>query len=1059
MKPHKIPSYVSYSNGQSVPNYYKSVTNFMNIQCALYANHSYVSYYTNKRYETLTYAQVDRLATNIACQLVNATKDVETISFIGDHSADYLITMLAILKLRIPMLAISPRTSEAGVVNLLKKTCATLLIVTSNYEAMANCLSMQCSNLKTIVLQPLNIHRLLKKPIDANHVRLLDYEFSDDDITKTALIFHTSGSVSLPKPNFLSNMYLFNMMSPFHRLITAEKGLRDLDENDTFLACTPLYHIFGFFPIFGASFVGGKAVFMEKLQSSQEEIHFALESNKCTIMSAPPIIYEQMIDHLKKIKDFSTVNRLLVAAFGGAPLKYESGEWLQRHGVNVRDMYGTTESGGSMSSNLDPSCKNWGSVAPFLKDGDGKYYHVFETEDELEPDIKHLYIRGDSPNLATGIANRADGGYDTNDLFRENTKFPGYYNYVGRRDDMLIMENGEKTDPVPMEATIRQDPIIKQVAVIGHGRQCTAALIEIDMDYAKRVSPEEIIMTVHLAIKRANEECFNKHSVILPQMVKILPFEKTLPFTDKGTVIRKKAELEYIDIVEKLYKDFLQGPSRDFDKSKETVNWTSDQVESFIISCAVKVLDVDSSTFLDRSQSFFYYGLDSLTCIQFRNLIAEYFDNVPLNFLYQYTSVESVCKALTNKTEEHSELVERGYQQTQQLAIDYIERSKRDFYVASNTYSDKQDKVIMLTGATGSLGSFILRDLLLDRSVKKVYVMIRDKPGQLMMTRLIQAFESRFLDTSLLKNERVKVLRMQLNEPFLGFSDEKYFELKNEVTIIQHCGWLLDFNMTIDYYDKECIAPFYNLIRFAYRQVNPMHVHFISSVSASAGYGNDTVPEEPLRLDSHVAMPLGYAQSKFVIETLFNYLMTEKKFPCYVERVGQVCGDSENGVWNTSEQYPLMLVGGGSRMRKMPDLDIMVDWIPVDYAAASITDIMLKTAYFSANKDQSVYHIVNPGLVKWRDVLESIKKTGMRFEIVSPLEWLDALAKDGNNPAFKLVGFYQESFFQSLKMPVWETYKTSAVTSMIDKAPVIDFRLFSKSFDRWQSMGFYKPVI
>lgn len=811
----------------------------------------------------------------------------------------------------------------------------------------------------------------------------------------------------------------------------------------------------------GAAYIGGKAVFMEKLQSSPEELHFALESTKCTIMSAPPIVYEQMIDNLKKTKDFSTVKRLLAAVFGGAPLKYESGYRLQQHGVNVRDMYGSTETGGSMSSNLDPRSENWASVAPFLKDANGRYYHVFETDDASEPDIKHLYIRKGSPSLATGVSNRADGGFDTNDLFREDTRFPGYYRYVDRRDDMLIMANGKKTDPVSMEASIRQSAIVKQVAVIGHGRQCTADLIEIDMDYAKRVSPDEIVSTVHVDIKRSNKECNSKHSIILPQMVKILPLQRMLPCTDKGTVMRKKAEVEYIGIVERLYEDLVQGPGhRDFDN--DTSSWTYAQVEAFVVACAVKVLD-KGSTEIDRKQSFFYYGLNSLTAIQFRNLVAEYFDNVPLNFLYQYTSVEAVCKALVGTTAvEEEEHGERRYQQkTQQMAIDYIERAKRDFPVAAvseNSYSNKQEKVILPTGATGSLGSFILRDLLLDRSVKKVYVMVREKPGLPIMARLMQAFGARSLDTSLLKGDRVKVLSMQLDQPFLGLSDENYFGIKKEVTIVQHCGWLLDFYMTVEHYDKECIAPFYNLLRFAYRQVNPIHVHFVSSVSASVVGGGESASEEPVRLDSTVAMSMGYAQSKFVVEVLLNYLTAEKNVPCYVESVTQVCGDWEKGVWNTSEMCPLMFVGG-SRMCKLPDLGIMVDWITMDHAAKAISEIMLKTAYLPASKQQSVYHIFNPRLVKWRDVLESVKEADMRFEVVTPVEWLDALAKDESNPTFKLLAFYQELFLKSLKMPVWETKKTVVFTSVIEMAPVVDSRLLGKFFEQWKSVGFYKPDI
>ncbi|KAG1071379.1 hypothetical protein G6F42_026030 [Rhizopus arrhizus] len=237
----------------------------------------------------------------------------------------------------------------------------------------------------------------------------------------------------------------------------------------------------------------------------------------------------------------------------------------------------------------------------------------------------------------------------------------------------------------------------------------------------------------------------------------------------------------------------------------------------------------------------------------------------------------------------------------------------------------------------------MLRDLLQDPSVDKVYCCIRGKDSQL-QDRLVEAFESRCLDKSLLNTDRVEVLPMRFSEPFLGFTEERYYQLKQEVTIVQHCAWMLNFNMPVDHFDKECIQPFYNLLKFAYKEVNPMHVHFISSISASAAAGAEIL-EEPLPMDPHVAMSMGYAQSKFIVEILFNYLSTEKDFPCYIERLGQVCGDSVNGVWNVSEQYPLMFVGGGSIMHKMPNLDTIIDWAPCDVAAAAIVDIMLRVWY------------------------------------------------------------------------------------------------------------------
>lgn len=1024
----------------------------MDCQTIIHGDKPFVRYYADGGFNTLTYSQVDRIATNLACKWADKVKGTDVVSYIGDHGVDYLILMLAVMKLRITLLAISPRNSEAAVINLLEKTHSKVLITSEKYETLAKSSAAHVSGVQVILGDSLEIATLVQEPLNPDHAHLLNKEFSDEDITKSALIIHSSGSTAFPKPIYLSNRYLFNMINAFHHVLDDDNRI---NENDTFLSCTPLFHIFGFFTVFSMATVGGKVVFLEKLPASISEIDAGLSQNNCTGICATPLIYEQMIPYLKEKKDFSSVQRLKIAIFGGAPLQREAGEWYQAHGINLRNFYGTTEIGAFMSSDVTPGSKNWLSLKPYLRDPNGNYYAVFETNDEAEPDIKHCYIRSDSPTLATGVCNRADGNYDTNDLFRENPNFPGYYDYLGRRDDTLIMENGEKTNPIPMEATIRQSPMVKQVAVLGHSRQCTAALIEIDMDHAIQYAPGDIISAVQAAVNEANKNC-PSHSTILPQMIKILPLNKTLPSTDKGTVMRKKAEAAYQDVVDQLYKDFFEGPSRDTsNKNTDVSTWSPEDLQSFLIDAAAEVLNLPKSTFKDRSQSIFDHGLNSLSSIQLRNRISEYFDDVPQNFLFQHPSISSMCEALMNNCKEDAgEQIEKRYSQTQELAEAYIKKAKRDFPVARNTYStSKKPKVVMLTGVTGSLGSFMLRDLLLDKSVKKVYAIVRGREEQL-MDRLVDAFESRALDSSLLKTDRVEVLPMRFNDPFLGFGEKKYNDLKEEVTIVQHCAWLLNFNMPVDHFDKECIAPFYNLLKFAYHQVNPMHVHFISSISASAASGS-VVTEEPLPFDSHVAMPMGYAHSKFVVEMLFNYLTKEKNFPCYIERLGQVCGDSVNGVWNISEQFPLMFIGGGSVMHKMPALDTVIDWITVDYAASSIADIMLRTAYSSADQDQFVYHIVNPKVIDWNDVLQAMRDAGMKFDIVSPADWVEELSKDDTNPAYKLMSFYETNFKEAFKMPLWETKKTSTLTPLISQSPILDSNLFTKFLKRWENVGFY----
>ncbi|KAL9553202.1 hypothetical protein MBANPS3_003393 [Mucor bainieri] len=1050
------PTAVSFSSGQSVPQHFKAFINYWNKQAELHAERVYIRYYTNGLLKALTYRDVDRMAINLACSWANDFQGVEVVSFLGDHNISYLIVLLAILKLRTTMLAISPRNSKAAVLNLLQKTGSKLLIANVKYERFAKSVIANTPNVSLITVPSFDVDALSKKPLAANYEQILNTGFTEQDILKPALIIHSSGSTAFPKAIYLSNRYLFFLINNLEVSITNSK-LERLTEKDVMLPSTPLFHIFGLLAYFSVTIHGGSAIMFEQLPVSPKEISDALLASNVTLMAAPPLIYEQMAAYIKESDSYGALNRIKYAYVGGAALKPEIFDWYHAHRINLCTIYGTTEIGVIMSSDINPDRKDKSSLHFIDKDGQGQVYGSFETNDESEPHVKHLYLHADSPTLANHVANRTDGGYDTQDLFIENLDFPGTYTYIGRRDDILIMENGEKTNPLPIEATIRQHPMVQQVAIIGHGRQCTAALIQLNKEHAECFSPEEIIAAVHAAVKEANQEC-PSHSKIFPHMVKILPFNQALPSTDKGTVMRKKAESSYQDVVEKLYKDFLQSTTSraKTNATEDSSVWTPRQTEDFLITCVAEVLDVPQATFKDRTQSVFDFGLNSLSAIQLRNRITEYFDSVPQDFLFQHPSIISMREALISGQEDPSQQIEKQYQRTQQLAESYIKRAKQDFPRARNAGGNqKRGKVVLLTGATGSLGSFMLRDLLQDPTVGKVYCCIRGKDSQL-RDRLVESFESRSLDTSLLDTDRVEVLPMRFGEPFLGLTEERYHQLKKEVTIVQHCAWLLNFNMPVDHFDVECIQPFYNLLKFAYKEVNPMHVHFVSSVSASAFLGS-VIAEEPLPLDSKCALPLGYSASKFIVEILLNYLAAEKNFPCYIERLGQVCGDSVNGVWNTQEQYSMLFIGGGSIMKKMPRLNTAIDWIPVDYAAASIVDIMLKTASLSANLAQSIYHIVNPHSIQWYDVLTAMRENGMKFNIVEPEEWVKELSKDDTNPAFRLMSFYQKMFKDSFQMSEWRTEKTCALTPIISQSPALNADLFSRYLSYWKSVGFYNP--
>ncbi|KAG1538733.1 hypothetical protein G6F49_012514 [Rhizopus delemar] len=403
-----MPSAINSISDQSAIYYYKSFVNFINVQSKTYADRVFVRYYSNNTFKTLTYSEVDRITTNLACEWAEKKNGFEAVSYMNDHNVDYMFTMLALMKLRIIFLAISPRNSEPAIVNLLEKTQSKVIFATPKYESIAQSAAAKIDGAKLTVIQPLDIEAMLNQPLNPRYKEILDFNFTEKDIDQPALIIHSSGSTNFPKPIYLSNRYLLNASSFFQLYKEQYSHVHPMNEDDTMLACVPLFHLFGLFCLGSIAFVGASTIFLKGLPPSQKEIDFALRHNNCTVMAAPPIILEQMIPYLQEHNDFSAVQRLKFVLFGGAPFKREAGEWFQAHNVNVRNAYGSTEMNVTMCADLDPKSKNWNSLRPIWNFSSESYIVLENTDDGL----KHLYLTSNSPTLALGISNRPDGGFN-----------------------------------------------------------------------------------------------------------------------------------------------------------------------------------------------------------------------------------------------------------------------------------------------------------------------------------------------------------------------------------------------------------------------------------------------------------------------------------------------------------------------------------------------------------------------------------------------------------------------------------------------------------------------
>lgn len=364
-------------------------------------------------------------------------------------------------------------------------------------------------------------------------------------------------------------------------------------------------------------------------------------------------------------------------------------------------------------------------------------------------------------------------------------------------------------------------------------------------------------------------------------MIKIIPFSKHLIASDKGTISRKRSIAYFQKEVDDMYTKFLTSGAK---KQKRSIQIDSDSIESCIMRCLKRVLGQSGS--LKPDLSLFKQGLNSLLSIQLQNYLSEDIAFVPQDFMYEHPTIISMINFFSQlRPSNKPEIIQPkmfNYQDTTNILNSYLQRASKDLVPAVVTdYTDPNDDkehVVILTGATGSLGASILRKLLENPKIKKVYALVRDDLSTTnLMGRIIESFRKRgYPELELCNSDRVQALPMNLEQDYFGLPIDLYEKIRSETTMMVLCAWLLDFNQTVTHYDSECIKGLYNMIKFANREVNPIHLHYISSVSATGAYYGTFIPEAPMPNNPQVALPMGYGQSKFIVEQLLQYLVEKK---------------------------------------------------------------------------------------------------------------------------------------------------------------------------------------
>lgn len=537
--------------------------------------------------------------------------------------------------------------------------------------------------------------------------------------------------------------------------------------------------------------------------------------------------------------------------------------------------------------------------------------------------------------------------------------------------------------------------------------------------------------------------------------------EKRLERSSKGTVLRRSAQERYAEQIQKAYLH-VAGDDASF--------ISDDDVPDEIYKIISSVLGGGSAhghgEALSDQTDLFTYGVDSVASIQIRNALCRLIptgSTLPRTVVEDAGTVQRLCDLILRvRAGRAVEDVGRGAADQEQLMLDMVKRysvfNDAGSPASSNLTDDpvepqaSDSKIqVLLTGATGSLGSHILHQLLSDPGISKVRLALRGSSPPASRERVLQALSRRLLTIPADFDSKTTLYQCNLSDARLGLCNSEYEDLARNVDIIIHLAWSVNFLLPLRSFGDAHLAGLRNLIDLALAcptRPSPPRFVFCSSVAAVSNYTRAhqpqlatlspaIVPETTIPSPS-VSGATGYARSKWVAERMCTtaHERTRLRYRISIARVGQLSGASDTGVWSASEAYPLMLASMKAT-GALPDLQREVlNWLPVDVAARAFVEDALRGSDDATHASSGshggggggggeekgnpssppVHHVLNPNNdLHWTQLLTYLSRHAS-FQTVAVKEWLHRLSclQDGpetkSHPALRLLGFWENAY-------------------------------------------------
>jgi thioester reductase-like protein len=370
----------------------------------------------------------------------------------------------------------------------------------------------------------------------------------------------------------------------------------------------------------------------------------------------------------------------------------------------------------------------------------------------------------------------------------------------------------------------------------------------------------------------------------------------------------------------------------------------------------------------------------------------------------------------------------------------------------------QEPRRILLTGATGFLGSHLLHGLL-ERTGAQIVCIVRAANHVEARRRVLDNLAEHRLDAGA-HADRIEALTGDVTLPRLGQDQAAWDDLARRIDWIYHNAAMVNFAYPYKLLKSANVDSLREVLRLTIRDhVKPLH--FVSSLGifTSDDYEGRLVDEE-LILEPGSKFDCGYVQTKWVADKL-ACRARERGLPVAIYRLGLVTGDTVHGIGG-ADGLIIRMIKSCIQMGLAPDFEIHVETLPVDYAAQAISHLSRSPASLGKN-----FHLANSHTLPWHQLIDWIVLAGYRIRKVPYDAWKEELLRQTrlstDNAMYPLVPLMretmsQEQLFASARMARFSCRNTEAGLHGTGlSCPPLDLRLLATYMAHFVSTGMIQP--